>query len=319
MKAIRVHKYGGTEHMRLDEVTKPVAQADEVLIKVSAAGVNYADLMLRQGAYLIHPPTPFIPGFEVAGTIESVGASVTNWKPGQRVAAWVETGGGYAEYIAAKANKLVPIPDGMTDGIATALLVQGTTALGLLRDVRAGETILIHAAAGGVGSLLVQLAKHRGAIVIGTASTKDKLKTVQKLGADVVINYTESDWTEQVLKATTNEDVDHLIEMVGGNIGAKNLRLLKPQGTMTIYGAASGQDFQLSALGLLFKAATVKGYIVYNESPHSMAQFTEELMGHLAAGRLQVIVQEFTLADAAKAHEAVGSRKTMGKVFLKVG
>jgi NADPH2:quinone reductase len=319
MKAIRVHEYGGVEHMRLDDVEKPIAQADEALIKVSAAGVNYADLMLRQGVYLIHPPTPFIPGFEVAGTIESVGANVTNWKPGQRVAAWVETGGGYAEYIAAKANKVVPIPDGMTDGIATTLLVQGMTALGLLRDVKAGQTILIHAVAGGVGSLLVQLAKHRGAKVIGTASTKEKLETAKGLGADVVINYTESKWTEEVLKATNNQGVDHLIEMVGGDIGAQNLSVLKRQGTMTVYGAASGQDFQLSALGLLFKAATVKGYIVYNESPQSMAQFTEELRGHLAAGRLQVIVQKFALADAAKAHEAMCLRKTIGKVILTVG
>jgi NADPH2:quinone reductase len=319
MKAIRVHNYGGVEHMRLDEVDKPIAQADEVMIKVRAAGVNYADLMLRRGVYLIHPPTPFIPGFEVAGTIESVGASVTHWKPDQRVTALVERGGGYAEYIAAKANQVVPIPEGMTDGAATALLVQGITALGLLRDVKAGQIILIHAAAGGVGSLLVQLAKHRGAKVIGTASTREKLETAKRLGAEVVINYTESNWAEQVLKATHNEGVDYVIEMVGGDIGAQNLSVLKPQGTMTVYGVASGQDFQLSALGLLYKAITVKGYIVYNESPQSMAQFTDELRGHLAAGRLQVIVQEFGLADAAKAHEAMGSRKTMGKVILTVG
>lgn len=318
MKAIQVHEYGGVEQMRLDEVRKPIAQTDEVLIKVSAAGVNYADLMLRQGVYLIHPSTPFIPGFEVAGTIESVGTGVTNWRPGQRVTGWVEAGGGYAEYSAVKANNVVPIPDGMTDGIATALLVQGITALGLLRDVKAGQSILIHAAAGGVGSLLVQLAKHRGATVIGTASTADKLETAKGLGADVVINYTESNWTEQVLQATNNEGVDHLIEMAGGDIGAQSFSLLKWQGTMTVYGAASGQDFQLSALELLFKAATVKGYIVYNESPLSMAQYTEELMGHVAAGRLKVLVQKFALAEAAKAHEAIGSRKTMGKVILIV-
>ncbi|MFN7943866.1 MAG: quinone oxidoreductase [Blastocatellia bacterium] len=318
MKAIRVHQYGGPEHMEFDEVEKPVAQADEVLIRVSAAGVNYADLMLRQGVYLIHPPTPFIPGFEVAGIIEAVGAEVTNRKPGQRVMAWVETGGGYAEFIAAKAGRVVPIPDGMTDGVATALLVQGITALGLLREVKAGQTMLIHAAAGGVGSLLVQLAKLRGARVIGTASSREKLETVKGLGADVVINYTKSDWAEQVLKATNNEGVDHLIEMVGGEIGAKNLSLLKSQGVMTVYGFASGEDFQISAQGLLFRAATVKGYIVYNESPQTLAQFTEELMNHVAAGRLKVIVQSFALADAVKAHEAVGSRQTTGKVILAV-
>jgi len=318
MKAIRVHEYGDVEHMRLDEVETPIAQADEVLIKVRAAGVNYADLMLRRGVYLIHPPTPFIPGFEVAGTIESVGANVTNWKPGQRVAALVEAGGGYAEYVATKATKVVQIPDGMTDGIATALLVQGLTALGFLRDVQAGQTILIHAAAGGVGSLLVQLAKHRGARVIGTTSTRDKLEVVRRLGADVIINYTEPNWTEQVLHATKHEGVDYVIEMVGGDIGAQNITLLKPRGTMTVYGAASGQDFHISALSLLFKAATVRGYIVYNETPQSVAQFTKELMDLLAAGRLQVIVQEFALEDAAKAHEAVGSRKTIGKVILSV-
>lgn len=317
MKAIRVHQYGGPEHMKFDEVEKPVAQADEVLIKVSAAGVNYADLMLRQGVYLIHPPTPFIPGFEVAGIIEAVGAEVTSWKPGQRVMAWVETGG-YAQYIAAQASRVVPIPDGMTDGVATALLVQGITALGLLREVKAGQTVLIHAAAGGVGSLLVQLAKLRAARVIGTASSREKLETVKGLGADVVINYTESDWAEQVLQATNNEGVEHVIEMVGGEIGAKNLSLLKSQGVMTVYGFASGEDFQISAQGLLFRAATVKGYIVYNESPQTLTQFTEELMNHVAAGRLKVIVQSFALAEAVTAHEAVGSRKTTGKVILTV-
>lgn len=318
MKAIRVHEYGGVEGMRLDEVEKPVPQAGEVLIKVSAAGVNYADLMLRQGVYLIHPPTPFIPGFEVAGTIEAVGTKVRDWAPGRRVAAWVETGGGYAEYITAEANKLVPIPDGMTDGVATALLVQGITALGLLRDLTVGQTVLVHAAAGGVGSLLVQLAKHRGARVIGTASTNEKLAIIRELGADVAINYAAPDWAAQVRQATNDEGVDLLIEMVGGEIGAQNLSLLKPQGTMTVYGAASGQDFQISALALLYNALTVKGYIVYHESPQRIAQFTEELRNHLVAGRLQVLVQEFALEQAAQAHEAVGARKTAGKVILTV-
>jgi NADPH2:quinone reductase len=225
MKAVRIHEYGGADVLRLHEVEKPQPGAGEVLIKTAVAGINYADTMLRAGNYLIHPPLPFTPGFEVAGTVEAVGAEVNNLREGQRVIATLQ-GGGYAEYAIAKSVQVVPIPDGLEFGKATALLVQGLTAHGLLKTLRAGQTVLVHAAAGGVGSLLVQLAKLKGARVIGTASTAQKLETVKNLGADTGINYTEANWTEQGLAATEGKGVDLLIEMVGGEIGARNVKCL---------------------------------------------------------------------------------------------
>ena len=315
MKAIRIHEFGGAENLRLDEIEKPTVTADEVLIKTAAAGINYADTMLRQNKYLFSPSLPFTLGFEVAGTIEAVGESVQNLKVGQRVLATMR-GGGYAEYAAADWRTIVPIPDELDFGKATALLVQGLTALGLLADLKQGQTILIHAAAGGVGSLLVQLAKHKGAKVLGTASTTEKLEKVASLGADVGINYTESDWTDEVLAATDGKGADLIIEMVGGEIGRQNLKCLATGGTMTVYGAASGEDFQISALSLLGRMQTVKGYNLNLETRENMAAFTKELMSRITENRLEVIVNEFPLEQAQAAHDALENRKTMGKLVL---
>lgn len=317
MKAIRIYEFGGADVLRLDEIEKPQPAADEVLVKTATAGINYADTMLRAGTYLVRPQLPFTLGFEVAGTIEAIGSEVGNLQVGQRVLAKM-TGGGYAEYAVTKANQIVPIPDELDFGRATALFVQGLTALGLLRNLQAGQTILIHAAAGGVGSLLVQLAKIKGAKVIGTASSAEKLEKVNGLGADIGINYTEANWTEQVLQATENKGADLIIEMVGGEIGAQNINCLAERGTMMVYGAASGKDFTVSALGLLAKNQTVKGYTLYSETPQSIAAFTQELLQQIGAGHLQVMVQEFPLAQAAEAHRAIEGRKTMGKVVLTI-
>lgn len=315
MKAIRIHELGDASVLRLDEIEKPEPKAGEVLIKVAVAGINYADTMLRTGTYLMKPALPFVLGFEVAGTIEAVGEDVKSWQAGKRVMANIP-GGGYAEYAVAKASQLYPIPEGLGFGEATALLVQGLTALGLLRDLKANQTILIHAAAGGVGSLLVQLAKHKGAKVIGTASTAEKLETVKSLGADVAINYTEDDWVQQVLSQTNDKGVDYLIEMTGGEVGSQNIHCLAERGTMFIYGAASGQDFKLSALAILRKDLTIKGYTLYQETPQDLAQFAQELTKNFAEGRLKVMVTEFPLEKAAEAHRALEGRKTMGKIVL---
>ena len=303
--------------MRVDEVEKPTPGADEVLIKTAAAGINYADTMLRQNKYMFSPELPFTLGFEVAGTIEEVGANVRHLTIGQRVLATIR-GGGYAEYAIADWRTIVPIPDDLDFGKATALLVQGLTAVGLLADLKSGQTILIHAAAGGVGSLLVQLAKHKGAKVLGTASTDEKLEKVASLGADVGINYSESDWTDEVLAATDGKGADLIIEMVGGEIGRQNFKCLATGGTMTVYGAASGEDFQISALNLLFKMQTIKGYNLNFETRENMAVFTKELMSHIAENRLEVTVTEFPLEQARQAHDALEGRKTMGKVVLTV-
>lgn len=294
MKAVGIHRFDGAEQLHLEEIEKPQPRADEVLIKNAAAGINYAHIMLRSGMYLGDQQLPTIPGFEAAGIVEAVGANVTDWQVGQRVLALVRDGG-YAEYVVAHVSQLVPIPDGLAFGQATALLVQGLTAIALLRELQAGQTILIHAAAGGVGSLLVQLAKYKGAKVIGTASSAEKLEKAIELGADVGINYTESDWAEQVLRATNGKGADLIIEMVGGDIGRQNLNCLATYGTMIVYGSARREDFQISAWGLLANMHTVKGYYLTIDSPNNRAQYSKELMEHIKAGRLQVMVTEFPL------------------------
>lgn len=317
MKAIRVNELGGAEKLSLEELEKPTPKADEVLIKVAAAGINYADTMMRAGNYLTKPPLPFTLGYEAAGTIEAVGEAVTNLAVGQRVLATTSSGG-YAEYATARAVLTMPIPDELGFGESTALLVQGLTALGLLNEAEAGESILVHAAAGGVGTLLVQLAKYKGLKVIGTASSEQKLQLVADLGADFAVNYTEEDWTDEVLKATDGKGVDWIIEMVGGAIVGKNLKVLAKHGTMWIYGSASNEDFRVSVLSLMAKNHTIRGYWLMNESVENRIKFTKELLEHLAAGRLKIQVTEFPLEDARAAHEAIENRKTTGKVVLTV-
>jgi len=317
MKAIRVNELGGAEKLSLEEIDKPTPKADEVLIKVAAAGINYADTMMRAGNYLTKPDLPFTLGYEAAGTIEALGENVTNLSVGQRVLATVSSGG-YAEYATARAVLAMPIPDELGYGEATALLVQGLTALGLLDETKTGQTILVHAAAGGVGTLLVQLAKLKGLKVIGTASSDQKLQLVADLGADFAINYSEPDWTDEVLKATDGRGVDWLIEMVGGAIVGKNLKVLAKHGTMWIYGSASNEDFKVSVLSLMAKNHTIRGYWLMNESVENRIRFTKELLAYLAAGQLKIHVTEFPLEQARAAHEAIENRKTTGKVVLTV-
>lgn len=318
MKAIRVHELGGSDKLSIDEIEKPAPKADEILIKVAAAGINYADTMMRAGNYLTKPDLPVVLGYEVAGTIEELGAEVTKLVVGQRVLATASSGG-YAEYATAKASTVLPLPDELGYGEATALLVQGLTALGLLDDAKSGQTILIHAAAGGVGTLLVQLAKHKGLKVIGTASNEQKLQLIADLGADFAINYSEPDWTDEVLKATDDKGVDWLIEMVGGDIVAKNLKVLAKHGTMWIYGSASGEDFKVSVLSLMHKNHSIRGYWLMNEPVENRIRFTKELLEHLGAGRLKIQVTEFPFEQVKDAHDAIENRKTTGKVVLKIG
>ena len=317
MKAIRVNELGGADKLSLEEIERPTPKADEVLIKVAAAGINYADTMMRSGNYLTKPDLPLTLGYEAAGTIEELGEKVTNLQKGQRVLATTSSGG-YAEFATANAKSVIPIPDELGFGESTALLVQGLTALGLLNDTKSSDSILIHAAAGGVGSLLVQLAKLKGLKVIGTASSEEKLQMVADLGADYAINYSEDDWTDEVLKATDGKGVDWIIEMVGGDIVAKNLQILATHGTMWVYGSASGEDFKVSVLSLMPKNHIIRGYWLMNESVENRIKFTKELLENLGAGRLKIQVTGFPLENAREAHEAIENRKTTGKVVLTI-
>lgn len=286
MKAIRIHETGGPEVMHLEDVEIPIPGQGEVLIKVAAAGVNYADLAQRRGAYLTRTHTPMTMGFEAAGTIEALGPDTSAPPVGTRVMAFVE--GGYAEYAIAGASNIIPIPDNLDFTHAAAFAVQGLTAYQTLREsgrLQRGESVLVQAAAGGVGTLAVQLARLMGAgKVIGTASNEQKLDLVRRLGADAAINYTQDGWGEQVKKA-------------------------------------SGGRAQFSAVQLMYKNLSVVGYwlTAWMSRPDRIAAAAQELMQYLATGNLQIIVgQTFPLAEAAEAHRAIAQRRTTGKVVLLV-
>ena len=323
MKAIRVHELGEPEVMRLEELDIPTPAAGEVLIKVAAAGINYADLAQRQGTYLTRSHTPMTPGFEVAGTVEAVGPEVAFPPLGTRVVAFAN--GGYAEYTTANVGTVIPIPDTLDFTHAAAFPVQGLTAYQLLHEsgrLQAGESVLVHAAAGGVGTLAIQLAKLMGAgKVIGTASSEAKLDLIRRLGADVAINYTEEDWAEQVKAATEGQGADIILEMVGGETAEKSLQCLAPFGRMVIFGAASGQIAQFTGIQLMYKNQAIIGYWLsaWMSRPDRIAAAAMELMQFLASGKLQIIVgSTYPLAEAVKAHQAIAARQTMGKVVLLV-
>jgi NADPH2:quinone reductase len=323
MKAIRIHETGDPEVMHLEEIDAPTPKASEILIKVAAAGINYADLAQRAGMYLTRTRTPMTLGIEVAGTVAGLGPGVNSPPQGTRVVAFC--GGGYAEYAIAQANMVIPIPPGIDFAHAAALPVQGITAYQLLREsarIQPGESVLVHAAAGGVGTLAVQLAKLMGAgTVIGTASSAGKLDLVRRLGADVAINYTENNWVEQVLDATGGKGVDIILEMVGGQIAEQSLRCLASFGRMVVFGAASGQIAQFSGIQLMYKNQAIIGYWLTSQlsRPERIALAITELMQYLSSGKLNIVVgQTFPLAEAAEAHRAIAERKTQGKVVLLV-
>lgn len=323
MKAIRINELGGPEVLHLEDIETPTPQQGEVLVKIAAAGVNYADLAQRQGAYLTRTRTPLTPGMEVAGTIEALGPGVTFPAVGTRVVAFGN--GGYAEYTVAPAASIIPIPDNLDFTRAAAFPVQGLTAYQLLREsarISAGESVLVHAAAGGVGTLAVQLAKLMGAgTVVGTASSTNKLDLVHSLGADAAINYTQPDWVEQVKQATAGKGTDIILEMVGGDIAEQSLQCLAPFGRMVVFGAASGEVVQFSGIQLMYKNQSIIGYWLtsWMSRPDRIAVAAQELMQYLAQGKLKIVVgQTFPLAEAAEAHKAIAERKTTGKVVLTV-
>lgn len=323
MKAIRIHETGGPEVMRLEEIETPTPQKDEVLIRVAAAGINYGDLAQRQGTYLTRTRTPTTLGFEIAGTVAGHGPNVSAPPLGTRVIALAN--GGYAEYSVAPASSVIPIPDTLDFPHAAAFMVQGLTAYQLLREsarIQAGESVLIHAAAGGVGTLAVQLAKLMGAgQVIGTASSEAKLELARSLGADSAINYSQPDWFEQVKGATQGQGTDIILEMVGGEVSTQSLQCLATFGRMVIYGAASNQIAQFTGIQLMYKNQSIIGYWLTSWLQRSdrVAAAALDLMKYLNSGRLKIIVgATFPLAEAAQAHRAIAERQTTGKVVLLV-
>ncbi len=322
MRAIRFHQLGGPEVLRYEEAPDPIPGRSEVLIRVRAAGVNYADTMFTQGRYFLRPEFPQIPGLEVAGDIVTVGEGVSGFAPGDRVMAPLAKAGGYAELAVAPAHHVTPIPDGFDWVQAAAIPVQAVTAdhvLFLAGRLQPGETVVVHAAAGGMGVMLVQMAKLAGARVIGTASTEEKRALARSLGADVVIDYTKPDWPQEVREATGGRGADVICEMVGGEVFSQSLGCLAPLGRLVVFGVAGPQMPSLNPAVLMRQNQTVVGYYLTTamERADLMAPTHERIRSALAAGKLRIVIGETApLAEAAEVHRRMVARQTTGKLVL---
>ena len=320
MKAIRVHASGGPEVLAYEDVPEPGPKPGEAVVRIDAAGVNFIDTYQRSGAYKI--PLPCVLGQEGAGTVTGVAPGVTGVKAGDKVA-WTGILGSYAESHAVPADRLVALPAGVTTRQGAAIMLQGMTAHYLATStypLKAGDTCLVHAGAGGVGLLLTQSAKLRGARVITTVSTDEKAKLSREAGADHVVLYTSQDFEEEVKTITGGKKVQVVYDSVGRTTFDKSLNCLAPRGMLVLFGQSSGPvppfDAQaLSQKGSLFLTRpTLVNYISTREE---LQQRSSDLFGWIAAGRLRLRTEfEFPLKDAAEAHRALEGRKTTGKVLL---
>jgi len=325
MKGVQFSQYGGPEVLQFIELEKPVPESFEVVIQIKAIGVNYADTARREGQYVVPTPLPFVPGAEVAGIVTEIGEGVTTVKVGTRVVTLLgsKRATGYAEYTIADERGLIPLPDEMDYNLAVALPLQGLSAYHILKtmgQLSRGETVLVHAAAGGVGTLAVQLAKLIGAgKVIATASSSDKLELAKQLGADVLINYTEENWVDQIREATNGKGVDLALEMVGGKVFNDTLRTLASFGRIVVYGVASGEQSSLNPNLLMARNQSVIGFFLPQimKKPALLQSSLIELFQYLQQGKLKLIIGGiYSLDDAANVHKMLQSRQTHGKLIL---
>jgi NADPH2:quinone reductase len=320
MKAIRIPKFGDPEVLSYEDVSLPEPKAGEVRVKQAAIGVNFIDIYHRKGLYPNN--LPFTPGSEGSGTVDAVGEGVTELKVGDRVA-YAMAPGAYAEYVVISAARLVPVPEGVTLEQAAAVMLQGMTAHYLAIStypLQPGDTALVHAAAGGVGLLLTQIAKQRGARVIGTVSTEEKADLARSNGADEVIIYTQENFEEVTKHLTNGKGVNVVYESVGKETFNQSLNCLRPRGYLVLYGQSSGPvpplDPQiLNAKGSLFLTRpTLVHYVATREE---LLQRAGDVFAWMAAGKLHVrIDRSFPLAQAAAAHQYLEGRQTRGKVIL---
>jgi len=320
MKAIRVHTPGGPETLKHEDVPELSPKPGEAIVKIDAAGLNYIDVYFRTGAY--KSQSPFTPGMEAGGTVTAVGPNVAEVKVGDKVA-YTGVPGAYAEYAAVPAAKLVTLPSGVSTKQGGAAMLQGMTAHYLACStypLKPGDTCLVHAAAGGVGLLLCQIARMRGARVIGTVSTQDKAKLAREAGADEVILYASQDFEAEVKRITGGKLCQVVYDAVGKTTFDKSLNCVAPRGLLALYGAASGPvpPFELqtlSAKGSLF--ITRPSLNSYTATREELQQRAGEVLGWIREGKLKVRTEfEFPLKDAAEAHRALEGRKTTGKVLL---
>ena len=320
MKAIRVQHIGGPKVLELADVAVPQAKGSEAVVKVNVAGVNTIDAQFRDGR--LRTPLPFIPGQEGAGVVTQIGPQARVVKVGDRVA-WSGTLGSYAEYIATPEEHLVPVPAGISDEQATAAMVHGLTAHYLVNDahkLKAGETALIHAAAGGVGLIVVQLAHAMGARVIGTVSSDEKAQLARAAGADDVVVFTKQDFETEVQRLTGGKGVDVVYDGVGKDTFEKNLNVMRLRGMLVLYGMSSGavppvDPAKLSEKGSLYMARTTLAH--FTATRGELLARTSALFGMMADGKLNMrIAKTYPLADAADAHRDLEGRHLAGKLLL---
>jgi NADPH2:quinone reductase len=320
MKAIQVKQPGGPEAMELVELPVPVPKASEAVVKLAASGVNFIDVYFREGRY--KAALPLVLGQEGAGLVTAVGSDVTSVKNGDRVA-WSGPLGAYAEYAAMPADRLVPIPAGVTDQQAASAMLQGMTAHYLSHDtypLKRGETALVHAAAGGVGLLLTQMAHNIGARVIATVSTDEKAKLAREAGADEVILYTQADFEAETKRLTGGKGVDVVYDSVGKTTFEKGLNVLRPRGMMVLFGGSSGAvpPFDLIVLSqkgsLYVTRPSLGNYIATREE---LVMRSGAVFGMIAAGKLKLRIDHiYPLGEAQRAHRELEGRKTTGKLLL---
>jgi NADPH:quinone reductase len=320
MKAIQVKQVGGPDVMEVADLPVPQPKANEAVVTLAASGVNFIDVYFREGRY--KTPLPFTPGQEGAGTVTAVGADVQTVKVGDRVA-WSGLQGAYAEYAAVPADRLVSVPDGVSDREAASAMLQGMTAHYLSHDtypLKQGETALVHAAAGGVGLLLVQMAHNIGARVIATVSTEDKAKLARAAGAHEVILYTQDDFETETKRLTGGKGVDVVYDSVGKTTFEKGLNILRPRGMMVLFGGSSGAvpPFDLITLtqkGSLFLTRPSLGN--YISTREELVARSSAVFSMMASGKLKIrIGHTYPLAEAQQAHRDLEGRKTTGKLLL---
>jgi NADPH2:quinone reductase len=321
MKAIIVRRHGGPEQLEYSDFDIPTLGRREVIVEIQAAGVNYIDTYHRTGLY--PADLPFIPGMEAAGTVMAIAPGVTEVAVGDRVA-WAMTRGAYAQYAIVPASRLVKLPDGLDFDLAAASMLQGMTAHYLTHStfsLKPGDTALIHAAAGGAGLLLVQMAKMRGARVFGTTSTAEKAALARQAGCDEVILYTEKDFQAEVKSLTGGRGVDVVYDSVGASTFEKSLDSLRPRGLMVSFGNASGpvppmSPLILSQKGSLFLTRpTLAHYCVTREE---LLERAGDVLGWVASGKLSIRIHKiYPLAEAAQAHRDLEGRATSGKLLLR--
>lgn len=320
MKAIQIKEFGGPEVLQLEEMPIKQPGKGQALIDLKAAGLNFIDIYQRKGIY--PEPLPYIPGLEGAGIVEAVGVGVQNVKPGDRVA-FVHTPGAYAEKTLVQADQLIPLPSSLSFEQGAAFPLQGMTAHYLLhefRKVQPEDTILIHAAAGGMGLLLVQWAKHLGARVLGTVSTEAKADLAKKAGADEVILYTKQDFPKEVNRLTDQKGANLIIDGVGKTTFMGNLKCAALRGHLVIFGAASGPADPILPNHLMKRSLTISGGSLFNYilSVKELIMRSKAVIEGLEQGWLKLYIdQVFPLKEAGQAQEKLESRKSVGKILLR--